>query len=131
MAPFTGEDEGPRREDVHNREGAMPRRREVDLHNHDGTMAHLIPALRRYRPPVPARVSVVDGRPVQVRAARTGVAGGVVEMMAGPWRCSGEWWALDTAWDHDEWDVALSGGTICRLSRDRLKDRWYVAGVYD
>ena len=93
--------------------------------------AQLIPALRRYRPPVPARVSVVDGRPVQVRAARAGVAGGAIEMMAGPWRCSGEWWALDAAWDHDEWDVALAGGTICRLSRDRLKDRWYVAGVYD
>ena len=80
---------------------------------------------------MPARVSVVDGRPVQVRAARAGVAGGAIEMMAGPWRCSGEWWALDAAWDHDEWDVALAGGTICRLSRDRLKDRWYVAGVYD
>ena len=93
--------------------------------------AHLVPALRRYRPPVPARVSVIDGRPVQVRAARAGVAGGAIEMMAGPWRCSGEWWALEQAWDHDEWDVALAGGTICRLSRDRLKDRWYVAGVYD
>ena len=90
--------------------------------------AQLVPALRRYRPPVPARVSVIDGRPVQVRAARAGVAGGAIEMMAGPWRCSGEWWALEQAWDHDEWDVALAGGTICRLSRDRLKDRWFVAG---
>ena len=124
METFTGEDGGSRREDDHNREGAMPRR-------HEGDHKQLAPALRRYRPPVPARVSVVDGRPVQVRAARAGVAGGAIEMMAGPWRCSGEWWALDTAWDHDEWDVALSGGTICRLSRDRLKDRWYVAGVYD
>ncbi|MBK5295529.1 MAG: hypothetical protein JJE40_00135 [Vicinamibacteria bacterium] len=92
---------------------------------------NLVPALRRYRPPVPARVRVVDGRPVQVRATRAGMAGGAIEMMAGPWRCSGEWWACDAAWDHDEWDVALSGGTICRLSRDRLKDRWFVAGVYD
>jgi protein ImuB len=91
----------------------------------------LVPALRRYRPPVPARVSLVDGRPAQVRAARAGVAGGAIEMVAGPWRCSGEWWAFEAAWDHDEWDVALAGGTICRLSRDRLKDRWYVAGVYD
>ena len=94
-------------------------------------VAHLVPALRRYRPPVPARVTVIDGRPVQVRAARAGVVGGAIEMMAGPWRYSGEWWALEEAWDHDEWDVALAGGTICRLSRDRLKDRWYVAGVYD
>ncbi len=117
METFTGQDGGARHED--------------DYDNREGAKAQLIPALRRYRPPVPARVSMVDGRPVQVRAARAGVAGGAIEMMAGPWRCSGEWWAFDAAWDHDEWDVALGNGTICRLSRDRLKDRWYVAGVYD
>jgi protein ImuB len=143
MESFTGEGE-------HNREGAKApldglgatrgsrgsRRREDDLQPEAVAQslkpeAQLVPALRRYRPPVVAWVSVVEGRPVQVRAARAGVAGGAIEMVAGPWRCSGEWWALDTAWDHDEWDVALSGGTICRLSRDRLKNRWYVAGVYD
>ena len=141
METFTGEDRRPRHDDDRKHEGAKARRRESDLEPEAQSpepvacslkpVAHLIPALRRYRPPVPARVSVVDGRPVQIRAARTGVAGGAIEMVAGPWRCSGEWWALDTAWDHDEWDVALAGGTICRLSRDRLKDRWYVAGVYD
>ena len=122
METFTGQDGGSSPHADHNHEGGKARLEPE---------AQLIPALRRYRPPVPARVSVVDGRPVQVRAARAGVAGGAIEMMAGPWRCSGEWWALDAAWDHDEWDVALAGGTICRLSRDRLKDRWYVAGVYD
>jgi len=114
MESFTGEAQSPK-----------PEARSQD------SSAHLVPALRRYRPPVPARVSVIDGRPAQVRATRAGVAGGAIEMMAGPWRCSGEWWASDAAWDHDEWDVMLSGGTICRLSRDRLKDRWYVSGVYD
>ena len=127
METFTGEGN-------HNHEGTKARRREdvlQPLAQSPKPEAQLVPALRRYRPPVPARVNVVDGRPVQVRAGRAGVAGGVIEMMAGPWRCSGEWWALDQAWDHDEWDVALASGTICRLSRDRLKDRWYVAGVYD
>jgi protein ImuB len=127
MEMFTGEDGGSSPHADHNHEGAKARRREGDIQ----PAAQLIPALRRYRPPVPARVSVIDGRPVQVRAARAGVAGGAIEMMAGPWRCSGEWWALEQTWDHDEWDVALAGGTICRLSRDRLKDRWFVAGVYD
>jgi len=51
--------------------------------------------------------------------------------VAGPWRSSGEWWRLDETWDHDEWDVELANGTICRLTRDRLHDRWYVAGIYD
>jgi protein ImuB len=80
---------------------------------------------------VPARVTLEEGRPVQVRATRAGVAGGAVGVAAGPWRGSGEWWQLDDAWDHDEWDVELGSGTICRLIRDRLHDRWYIAGVYD
>jgi hypothetical protein len=27
--------------------------------------------------------------------------------------------------------VALDGGTVCRLFRDRRKDRWFVEGMYD
>ena len=88
-------------------------------------------ALRRYRPPIPARVEVGEGRPTHVRASRTGIAGGTVALSAGPWRTSGEWWSADTAWDHDEWDVALPGGVVCRLFRDRRQDRWYIEGVYD
>jgi hypothetical protein len=80
---------------------------------------------------VPARVEVEDGSPVQVRSPRAGLPGGRVGVVAGPWRSSGEWWRLDEAWDHDEWDVELANGTVCRLTRDRLHDRWYVAGVYD
>jgi hypothetical protein len=53
-----------------------------------------------------------------------------VETSAGPWRSAGEWWAA-TVWDHDDWDVELDDGTICRLSRDRRKDCWYLDGVYD
>jgi protein ImuB len=108
--------------------------------NHDATKSRrhedqkerkLVPALRRYRPPVPARVEVEGGAPVQVRSPRAGLPGGRVGVVAGPWRSSGEWWRLDEAWDHDEWDVELANGTVCRLTRDRLHDRWYVAGVYD
>jgi hypothetical protein len=34
-------------------------------------------------------------------------------------------------WDHDEWDVGFDYGIVCRLTRDRRKDRWYVEGLYD
>ena len=50
-------------------------------------------ALRRCRQPVPARVAVVDGRPVRVTTDRRGFTGGAVTHCAGPWRTSGEWWA--------------------------------------
>ena len=89
------------------------------------------PALRRFRPPVPARVDLDEGRPVRLRAPRADLPAGAIDAATGPWRTSGEWWASDTAWDHDEWDVTLDSGPVCRLSRDRLKDRWYLAGLYD
>jgi protein ImuB len=88
------------------------------------------PALRRLRQPAVATVTVEDGRPVRVHVSRPGLPDGCIETCAGPWRTSGEWWA-GTSWDRDEWDVALDGGAVCRLFRDRRKDRWFVEGVYD
>jgi len=88
------------------------------------------PGLRRLRRPLAAMVASELGRPLHVRLARAGMPGGRVTGCAGPWRTSGEWWAA-TAWDHDEWDVALEDGGICRLFRDRRQDRWYLEGIYD
>jgi hypothetical protein len=36
-----------------------------------------------------------------------------------------------SAWDNDEWDVALKSGAICRIYRDRTTDRWFLEGIYD
>jgi protein ImuB len=104
------------------------------------------PAVRRYRVPVAARVTVQEGRPVLVRTDRRGIAGGRVEACAGPWRTSGEWWgppSLDgasrvpagqvcgTGWNRDEWDVALGDGAVYRLFEDRESARWFIEGVVD
>jgi protein ImuB len=112
MAPFTGEDAA--------HPSAAP---DVPVR---------APALRRFRQPLVATVIIEDGYPVRLRvSSRTDtITGGHVVTCAGPWRTSGDWWA-DTAWDHDEWDVGLDTGVVCRLFRDRRKDRWYVAGAYD
>jgi protein ImuB len=53
-----------------------------------------------------------------------------VRTCAGPWRISGEWWDA-RGWARDEWDVALTDSTLCRLARDRLTGDWYLDGVYD
>jgi protein ImuB len=53
----------------------------------------LVSALRRFRQPVAARVTMVDGRPVRVTTDRRGFTGGAVVACAGPWRTSGDWWA--------------------------------------
>jgi protein ImuB len=90
-----------------------------------------VPCLRRFRPPVAVRVAVERGRPVRVAIDRRGMPGGTVEQQAGPWRTSGAWWNAGAPWDRDEWDVALSDGSLCRLFHDRLIDRWFLDGVFD
>ena len=88
--------------------------------------------LRRFRPPVAVRVTIERGRPVRVAIDRRGMPGGHVEQAAGPWRTSGAWWSTtSTAWDRDEWDAALSDGSICRLFHDRITDRWFIDGIVD
>lgn len=82
-------------------------------------------ALRRLRPPLPASVKCDAGRPAHVRSDR--LVGAVV-IGAGPWRSSGEWWA-ERPWIHDEWDVELADGTLCRLAHDGSV--WWLEGIYD
>jgi len=86
--------------------------------------------LRRFRPPVAVRVKVEGGRPVRVAIDRRGMPGGAVQEAAGPWRSSGGWWE-SPCWNRDEWDVALDGGTVCRLFQDRETGQWFVDGIYD
>jgi protein ImuB len=83
-------------------------------------------ALRVFRPPRLARVTLRDGVPLFLAAP--GVRGAVVAC-AGPWRASGEWW--DVAWSREEWDVALGGGGLYRVFLDRLREAWYVEGELD
>jgi protein ImuB len=94
--------------------------------------ATLRPCLRRFRPPVAVRVAVERGRPVRVAIDRRGMPGGPVEQCAGPWRTSGAWWTSAVVhWDRDEWDVALSDGSLCRLFRDRHTGVWFLEGLLD
>ena len=82
-------------------------------------------ALRRLRPPAPASVTLASGRPVAVRSSR--LTGRIVAGV-GPWRVSGEWWS-PRPWLHDEWDVELADGTLCRLAHDG--SAWRLEGIYD
>jgi protein ImuB len=112
-----------------------------------GELGEVIPAvaLRRFRFPVPARVRVTEGKPSHVTTDRRGLGGGRVEICAGPWRTSGNWWMGESIshppdpphaphppqWDRDEWDVALSDGATYRVFRDRGADAWFVEGIVD
>ncbi len=82
-------------------------------------------ALRRLRPPCPAHVTLISGRPVQLRSV---ALTGRIVTGAGPWRASGEWWT-GSPWARDEWDVELADGTVCRLVHDG--SAWFLDGIYD
>ena len=85
--------------------------------------------LRRFRSPIPARVTLEHGRPVRVTTDRRGVSGGRVERSEGPWRSSGDWWK--TGWNCDEWDVAFHDGTSYRISHAHDQGTWSVDGLLD
>jgi hypothetical protein len=106
--------------------------------------------LRRFRPPIAVRVTVDRGRPAFLFIDRRGLPGGAVEQCAGPWRSSGAWWTapgtalshprcdrepgeVSRPWNRDEWDVALSDGSVCRLfqARDTESGQWFLDGVVD
>ena len=85
-------------------------------------------AVRALRPPVPAEVRVVAGRPAFVRSA---VANGSVTDAAGPWRTTGAWWSEEERFAFDHFDVWTRDGTVCRLRLDRVERRWEIDAVYD
>ncbi len=94
-----------------------------------------VTALRRFRPPLRAQVTLENGQPVQVASRRKYICGNVL-WKAGPWRSSGDWWDRDP-WSRDEWDIALQnaqhGGSLAlfRLVHDLLGGGWFVEGSYD
>lgn len=89
-------------------------------------------ALRRFRLPIAARVTVSQGAPARVVPAARDLQGGDVVHRAGPWRTSGRWWTSDrTAWDRDEWDLELTDGVVYRLARDRTTGVWVIEGLLD
>jgi protein ImuB len=91
-----------------------------------------IAALRMFRPPLRATVTLENGVLVRVVCSKKEVQGNVL-WKAGPWRSSGDWWERE-AWARDEWDVALQnadGVALYRLVHDLLGGNWFVEGTYD
>ena len=121
------------------------RRSQIDQHSEISNLkssAMLKSALRRFRFPVPTRVVVAEGRPVRVQTDRQGFTSGAIVQAAGPWRSSGNWWEVGQVgqvkpnpphppWDRDEWDVAMTDGTIYRLVVEREVGHWFLEGVID
>jgi len=69
--------------------------------------------LRRFRPPLPARIETRERRPVLIRS---GVFNGVIADVRGPFLSSGNWWE-NNCWWREEWDIQTSDGNLYRIFR--------------
>jgi protein ImuB len=97
------------------------------------TAENTVTALRIFRPPVRARVTLDEGKPTRIMCPRRKEICGEILWAAGPWRTSGDWWEQE-GWARDEWDIALqeaAGIVLYRLVRDLFSGQWRVEGGYD
>jgi protein ImuB len=83
------------------------------------------PALRRFRPAVPATIEFRGSQPVLIRSR---VLNGVAAEVRGPFCSSGDWWDTNR-WTREEWDVQTAEGALCRIYRSPAG--CFVEGVYD
>jgi hypothetical protein len=79
--------------------------------------------LRRFRPPLPARLEFTERRPTYLWTERLQ---GEISAHSGPWRSSGDWWQPDQAWRRNEWDIALATGGLYRLIL--IGDAYFIEG---
>jgi protein ImuB len=90
-------------------------------------------ALRLFRPPLGASVTLREAMPVRMRCfEREDIAGEIV-WTAGPWRSSGDW-SEQEGWSREEWDIAVpveTGLVLYRLVQDKLSGNWFLEGTYD
>jgi protein ImuB len=90
-------------------------------------------ALRLFRPPLGAMVTVREAKPVQLRCPEREDLAGEIVWTAGPWRSSGDW-SEQEGWSREEWDIAMpneTGLVLYRLVQDKLSGTWFVEGTYD
>ncbi len=87
-------------------------------------------ALRRCRPPLSLSVWRQGQRLVSFSLQSRLYT---VEQAYGPWRRSGDWWALEV-WSFEDWDVQATANEhklLCVISHDLLRDCWQIEGLYD
>jgi protein ImuB len=83
------------------------------------------PPLRRFRPPVPAKVWLEQNRPAHLEST---IVKGPIHGFHGPYALNGDW-AEVKPWAQWEWDVEIeSAGVFCLR---RAAKKWHLVGAYD
>jgi protein ImuB len=90
-------------------------------------------ALRLFRPPLGASVTLREAKPVRMRCLEREDIAGEIVWTAGPWRSSGDW-SEQEGWSREEWDIAVpaeAGLVLYRLVQNKLSGNWFLEGTYD
>jgi protein ImuB len=90
-------------------------------------------ALRLFRPPLAASITLREAKPVRMRCLQREDIAGEIVWTAGPWRSSGDW-SEQEGWSREEWDIAVpaeTGLVLYRLVQDKLSGNWFLEGTYD
>jgi protein ImuB len=106
---------------------------EIEKNAREKMSVSVVIALRLFRPPLAAAVTVREARPVRMRCPERDDIAGEIVWTAGPWRSSGDW-SEQEGWSREEWDIAVpveSGLVLYRLVQDKLGGSWFVEGMYD
>jgi protein ImuB len=82
--------------------------------------------LRRFRPPLPARVELTAGRATYLWTEHVR---GEIARQSVDYPSSGDWWQRDRAWARTEWDIALADGGLYRLLL--TGESYFLEGEYD
>jgi protein ImuB len=82
--------------------------------------------LRRFRPPIPASVSLLHHQPSHISCPKLQ---GPIHSCLGPWRSSGHWWEPESTWLSEEWDIAMHDRSLWRIRR--AGPAWFLDGCCD
>lgn len=105
----------------------VPREPEGEKKTDSSVSRAPITALRMFRPPLRATVTLRDGKPAHLICPKRKEIHGDIVWMAGPWRTSGDWWEQD-GWARDEWDIAFQSSVTSRQSSAVVGRRSSVIG---
>lgn len=81
--------------------------------------------LQRFRPPLPARVGLLDGQPAFLWSDWVS---GEITRCSRAYFASGEWWETSRRWSREELDVELAPGGLYRIFQQH--GAWFLEGEY-
>jgi len=114
-------------------DGNVPENDSANLEENAQERMSAVIALRLFRPPLCAAVTMREGKPVRLRCPHREDIAGEIVWIAGPWRSSGDW-SEQEGWLREEWDIALpaeNSFVLYRLVQDKFHAKWFVEGTYD